>query len=329
MSPSSVASRRHFLHVAGALSAATLPGVARSQSAPLKLLISWPAGGLTDSLGRLLAEKMALALKRPVLVENKAGAGGQIGTALFKGLPPDGESVLLASLNEAMLSAVTFKKLPYQPDRDLLPVSLVCDFPFVLATKAGGPTTLAEFAAFAKERPKDMSIGCAGLGTPSYFHGLMLGTKLGFDANMIPFAGGAPLMNALAGGQVVAAMNAFGPDMIEMHRSGRTRIIGITGEQRHSHPDFVGVSTFTEAGLPTIPGGWFGLYLPAGAKPAMVQLWSQALADALASPEIRARLADFGLSPRTSTSQALAELMRTETGVWGDIVKRNKFEPVG
>jgi len=329
MSPSSASSRRHFLRVAGALSAATLPFAARAQSGPVKLHISWPAGGLTDSLGRLLAEKMSATLKRTVIVENKAGAGGQIGTAAFKSLPPDGEAVLLASLNEAMLSTVTFKKLPYQPDRDLLPVSLVCDFPFVLATRAGGPSNLAEFAAFAKERPKEMNIGCAGLGTPSYFHGLMLGTKLGFDANMIPFAGGAPLMNALAGGQVVAGMNAFGPDMIEMHRSGRTRIIGITGEQRHSHPDFVGVPTFVEAGLPTIPSGWFGLYLPAGAKPATVQLWSQALADALALPDVRARLADFGLSPRTMSSQALSDLMRSETAVWSDIVKRNKFEPVG
>ena len=322
-------SRRDFLRAAGALSAASLPLASRAQNAPVKLLISWPAGGLTDSVARLLAEKMGATLKRTVIVENRAGAGGQIGTALFKSLPPDGDTVLLASLNEVMLSAVTYKKLPYQPDRDLLPVSLVADFPFVLATRAGGPATLAEFAAWARQHPMDVNIGCAGLGTPSYFHGLMLGTKIGFDANMIPFAGGAPLMNALAGGQVVAAMNAFGPDMIEMHRSGRTRIIGITGEQRHSHPDFVGVPTFAEAGLPTIPSGWFGLYLPAGAKPAAVAAWSQALTDALAVPEVRARLADFGLSPRTSTGPALAELMRTETVVWADIVKRNKFEPVG
>ncbi len=324
----SASTRRRFLVSAGALCATALPLAARAQTPPLKIVISWPPGGLTDAVARLLGDRLGATLKRTVIVDNKPGAGGQIGTTLFKGLPPDGETVLLASLNEAMLSAVTYRKLPYQPLRDLQPVSMVAEFPFVLAVPAAGPANLDEFAAWTRQRPKDVTIGCAGMGTPSYFHGLLLGTKLGFDANMIPFAGGAPLMNAVAGGQVVAAMNAFGPDMIEMHRSGRIRIIGITGERRSTHPQFGAVPTFVESGLPTIPSGWFGMFLPVGAKPATVQMWNQALADVLATDDIRNRFADFGLVARSSSAQALGDLMRSDTVVWTDIVKRNNFEPL-
>ena len=326
MSPLPLSNRRRFVGVVGALWAGTLPLAAIAQTAPLKLVISWPPGGLTDAVARLLGERMGMSLKRTIIVDNKPGAGGQIGTAQFKNMQPDGETVLLASLNETMLSAITYKKLPYQPLRDLQPVSMVAEFPFVLAVPANGPANLADFAAWAKQHPKEVTIGCAGLGTPSYFHGLLLGSKIGFDANMIPFAGGAPLMNAVAGGQVVAAMNAFGPDMIEMHRAGRIRIIGITGDRRSTHPQFGAVPTFAEAGLPTIPLGWFGMFLPVGAKPAIVQMWNQALSDVLATDDIKSRFADFGLVARSSGPQVLADLMRSDTAVWTDIVKRNNFE---
>lgn len=320
--------RRRFVGAVGALCATSLPFAAGAQNAPLRLVISWPPGGLTDAVARLLAERMGTVLKRTVIVENKAGAGGQIGTALFKNMPPDGEVVLLASLNETMLSAITYKKLAYQPLRDLLPVSMVADFPFVLAVPAAGPATIADFTAWARQHPKDVTIGCAGLGTPSYFHGLLLGQKVGFDANMIPFAGGAPLMNAVAGGQIVAALNAFGPDMIEMHRGGRVRILAITGDKRSTHPQFGALPTFAEAGLPTIPSGWFGMFLPVGAKPAVVQMWNQALAEVLATDDVKNRLSDFGLVARSSNPQVLADLMRSDTAVWTDIVKRNNFEPL-
>ena len=320
--------RRRFMGTIGALCATALPLMAYAQTAPIKLVISWPPGGLADSVGRLLGERMGTLLKRTVIVENKAGAGGQIGTSQFRRSPPNGDTVLLASLNEAMLSAITYKELPYQPLRDLLPVSMVADFPFVLAVPASGPANLADFVVWARQHPKEVTIGCAGLGTPSYFHGLLLGTKVGFDANMIPFAGGAPLMNALAGGQVVAAMNAFGSDMVEMHRSGRTRIIGITGDRRSTHPQFGAVPTFLEAGLPTIPSGWFGLFLPVGAAPATLQMWNQALSEVLATDEVRNRFADFGLVARSSSPQAMSDLMRSDTTVWTDIVKRNNFEPL-
>ena len=328
MSPTHPSNRRRFIGAAGALCATALPLMSFSQSAPMKLVISWPPGGLTDSVARLLGERLGALLKRTVIVDNKPGAGGQIGTSQFKGMPPDGDTVLLASLNEAMLSAITYKKLPYQPLRDLLPVSMVAEFPFVLAVPANGPANLADFAAWARQHPKEVTIGCAGLGTPSYFHGLLIGTQVGFEANMIPFAGGAPLMNAVAGGQVLAAMNAFGPDMIQMHRSGRIRIIGITGDHRSTHPQFGAVPTFAEAGLPTIPSGWFGMFLPVGAKPATVQMWNQALSSVLATDEVRNRFADFGLVARSSTPQVLGDLMRSDTTVWADIVKRNNFEPL-
>jgi tripartite-type tricarboxylate transporter receptor subunit TctC len=328
MNPLRTPSRRNFLITAGALGAASFPFAASAQSNAYKLNISWPPGGLTDAVARLLADRMSVSMKKTIIVQNKPGAGGQVGTSQFKALPPDGETVLLASLNEAMLSAVTHSKLPYDVEKDLVPVSMVADFPFVLATPANGPATLQEFMAWARRNPKDVSIGCAGAGTPSYYHGLMLGAKGGFDANMIPFLGGAPLMTALAGGQVAAGMNAFGPDMIGMHRAGRTRIIGMTGDQRSVHPEFTSVPTFAEAGLPTIPSGWFGMFLPVGSKPATILAWNQALADALAMEDVRAKLLDMGLAPRASTPQALGDTVRKELVLWNQFFKSNGFEKI-
>jgi tripartite-type tricarboxylate transporter receptor subunit TctC len=328
MTMNSFLTRRQLLQSAVALpTAATSLGVL-AQTPVSKIIISWPPGGLTDAVARLLAEKLSASLKRNIIVQNRPGAGGQVGTAQFKSMPPDGETVLLASVSEAMLSAVTYSKLPYDPEKDLLPISLIADFPFVLATPVPGPNSLNEFMSWAKQNSKNVSIGCAGTGTPSYYHGIMLGKKGGFESNMIPFLGGAPLMTAVAGGHVAAAMNAFGPDMINMHRAGRTRIVGITGDQRSGHPEFTGVPTFSELGLPTIPSGWFGLFLPAGASAQIVQAWNIAVTEVLKTDEIRARFNDFGLTARSSTSQGLGDLMRRDTAIWNDVFKVNDFQKI-
>ena len=320
--------RRHFL-LAATVSAAGLPLIGRAQNAPLRMVVSWPAGGISDSVARLLAERMAPILKRQINIDNRAGAGGQIGATHFKNLPPDGEVAMFGSINETMLSAVTHKKLPYEPLKDLQPVSLIVESPSVLAVPANGPNTMAEFLVWAKANPKQVTIGCPGLGTPTYFLGLMLGARLGFEANMVPYAGGAPLVQALAGGQIVAALHTFGPDIIAMQNSGRVKILAFTGDKRSPMPQFSNLPTFVEAGLPTIPSVWFGLFLPAGAKPETVQLWHQALTEVLAKDDVRARLAEFGLITRTSTPLEFADLMRRDTVVWTDIVKRTGFEPIG
>jgi tripartite-type tricarboxylate transporter receptor subunit TctC len=320
-------SRRRVLQLAAA-SALGLPAVGRAQAAPMRMIVSWPAGGVSDSTARLLVERLTPVLKRQINVENRPGAGGQIGAGYFKGLPPDGDAVLFGSINETMLSAITYKKLSYQPLTDLLPVTTLFESPSVLAVPASGHASMTEFFAWAKENPKKVAIGCPGLATPMYFHGLILGAKLGFEANMIPFAGGAPHVTALAGGQVMAGLNTFGPDFIGMHNGGKIKILGFTSEKRNPMPQFRNVPTFTEVGLPTIPDAWFGLFLPVGARPETVQTWNKAVAEVLAREEVRTRLADFGLTPRSSTPQEFSELIRRETGIWTDIVKSTGFEPI-
>lgn len=320
--------RRCFLRFA-AVSAAGLPVVGRAQSAQARMIVCWPAGGIADSTARLLAERMAPILKRQINVDNRPGAGGQIGTTYFKNLTPDGDSVMFGSINETMLSAVTYKKLPYDPLKDLQPVSMIMESTSILAVPANGPNTMAEFFTWAKANPKQVTIAVPGLGTPTHFLSLMVGPKVGFDANIIPFAGGAPSVTALAGGQVVAGLQTFGPDFINMHNSGRIKILAFASEKRSTMPGFSHLPTFAEAGLPTIPSVWFGLFLPAGAKPETIQTWRQALLEVVAKDDVRARLAEFGLVPRTSTPQEFADLMRRDTAVWTDIVKRTGFEPIG
>ncbi len=324
-----ISTRRHFLRLAATVSAAGIPLIGRAQNAPLRMVVAWPAGGISDSVARVLAERMAPILKRSINIDNRAGAGGQIGATHFKNLPPDGEAVLFGSINETMLSAVTHKKLPYEPLKDLQPVSLIVESPSVLAVPANGPNTMAQFFAWAKENPKQVTIGVPGLGTPTYFLGQMLGERLGLEVNLVPYTGGAPLVQALAGGQIVAALHTFGPDIIAMHASGRVKIIGFTGDKRSTMPQFSNLPTFVEAGLPTIPSVWFGLFLPSGVKPEAIQTWHQALSEVLAKDDVRARLGEFGLVTRISTPQEFADLMRRDTAVWTDIVKRTGFQPIG
>ncbi len=321
--------RRRFIHLAAMVSAAGFPLVARAQSQQLRMVVAWPAGGLTDTVARLLADRMSPILRRPIIVENRPGAAGQIGANYFKGLPPDGDVVMLGSINEMMLSAVTHKKIAYQPLEDFQPVSLTMESPSILAVPANGPNTMAEYFAWVKANPNNVTIGVPGLGTPTYFHAMELGQRLGFKPNLIPYAGGAPLATALAGGQVSAALQTFGPDFIGMHNSGRIKILAFAGDKRSTMPQFNHLPTFAEAGLPTIPSVWFGLFLPARAKPETVQTWHRALMDVTGTEDVRARLVEFGLVPRSSSPQEFLELMRRDTTVWGDIIRRSGFELIG
>ncbi|HSW07300.1 Bug family tripartite tricarboxylate transporter substrate binding protein [Aquabacterium sp.] len=296
---------------------------AQASDVPARIVVGFPAGGSADTIARVLGDKLREDLKRPVVVENRPGAGGRILAAALKTLPTDGSVVMLAPDSLATTNPFVFKKLGYEV-ADLVPVSMVAEFPFALATSAEvGPKTFAEFLKLVRDNPKRADFGSPAAGSPLHFVGLMVGRDIGVDLLHVPFQGGAALVTALVGGQPTAGVNTL-TDMLEMHKAGKLRILAVTGAQRAAVlPD---VPTFAELGVKqVIARGFFGLYAPAGTSAAAVTTWNTALRRVLQLPDVRERLGALAFTPRASTPEELVQLARDDAAVWGPVIKASGF----
>ena len=249
----------------------TLPALAQGSDTTARLLVGFPPGGSADTMARLLAERLRDELKRPVIVENRPGAGGRVLAAALKTLPADGSAMMLAPDALITTNPFVFRKLSYDP-ADLVPVSLVAEFPFAFATGAeGGAKSFPEYAKWAREHRTAANYGSPAAGSPLHFVGQMVGRDMGVELQHVPYQGGAPLLAALVGGQVSAGVNTL-TDMLEMHKSGRIRILAIPGARRS--PLVPEVPTFAELGYPqVIVRGFFGVYAPAGTPAAATAAW--------------------------------------------------------
>ncbi|RZL65075.1 MAG: hypothetical protein EOP81_05935 [Variovorax sp.] len=320
--------RRRFLAQAAAMAGPALvgfPAWSQGQSNPVKLVVGYPPGGITDTIGRLMADKLKDELKRPVIVENRPGAGGRVGAASFRRLAPDGEWLMLGTDSLMVHAPLVFRSLPFDVQQDFTPVSQVAEFPYAWAT--GTVPRVADFAqyvAWIKANPSKAAFGHPAPGSAPHFFGLMLGEKIGVPMTPVPYQGGAPMLAAVAGGQVSAGMNAVASDMLEMHRSGRTRIVAVTGDKRVAQlPD---VPSIVELGYPSVPRGWAALYLPAKAPRVVGEQYAAAVTAVLARPEVQERLARFGLDARGSTPAALSALMKADAAAWTPIIEASGFK---
>ena len=310
-----------------ALVAVFASGIAYAQApikGPIHIVVGFAAGGTTDVAARLLADKFREALGQPVVVENKAGAGGRIAAEALKNAAPDGSTLLLVPIAVPVLAPLVFKQLGYDPAKDFAPVAHVANYQFALAV---GPThparTVPELIAWMKSEPKRASFGTPAAGSLPHFFGVMVGQAAGVDMVHIAYKGVAPLAIDLAGGQTPAGISALS-DLIELHRAGRLRIIATSGSQRS--PLLPAVPTFGEQGFPGIEGtGWIGFYAPARTPKRVIEQWSTVIAQAVHAPDTRSRLIDLGLEPTGSTPEALAAIMATDTARWWPIIKASGF----
>jgi tripartite-type tricarboxylate transporter receptor subunit TctC len=312
---------RSFLALGLAL--ATAAAAAQSADSTARIVVGFPPGGSADAIARLLADKLKGELKRQVIVENRPGAGGRILAGALKTLPNDGSVVMFAPDALITTNPYVFKKLGYEV-ADLVPVSLVAEFPFALATGADqGPKNFAEFQKLVRENPKRADFGSPAAGSPLHFVGLMVGREVGAEMLHVPFQGGAPLVTALISGQPTVGVNTL-TDMIEMHRGGKLRILAVTGTQRS--PLVPDVPTFDELGFKQfIKRGRYGIYAPAGTAPAAVATWNAALKRVLETPEMRERLGALGLVARASTPEELARGAREDAAIWEPVIKASGF----
>jgi len=292
---------------------------------PVRLLVGFAPGGSADITARLIADRMKDELKQPVLVENRPGAGGRIVAEAVKNAPADGSVLMLTPIVVTVLAPMVFSKLPYDPVADFAPVAQVANFQFALSVNASHPAkNMKELVVWYRANPSRASFGSPGPGSLPHFFGVMIAKGANLDLVHVPYSGGAPLMNGVMGDQVTAGIDTTA-EQIELHRTGKIRILGSSGSARS--PLLPEVPTFVESGLAGVEGtAWFAVYAPAKTPEATIRQLNAAINRALAVPEVRERLVKLGLEPSGGTPAELAKRMADDTARWAPIVKASGFK---
>jgi tripartite-type tricarboxylate transporter receptor subunit TctC len=284
-----------------------------SDNRTIKLLVPWPAGGATDQIGRLLAQPLSEALGVTVIVENKGGAGGVIGTQQFVKEKPDGHAILLATSSTNAAAPHLYAKLGYHPTEDFTPVVSLCEIPNVMVVPAKSPwNTLKDLVAAAKKDPGRYTYGSAGIGGSQHLAGAQFKTAAGVDVRHVPYKGSGPAAQDLIAGHIDMMIDTGSLGSI---RGGLLKPLAVASEKRL--PALPNVPTFREAGTPMIASAWYGLMLPAHAPAEIVTRLNTEVNRILKDPEIHAKLTAMGAivmggSAQEFTAFATSEVKRYE-----------------
>ncbi|MFO1193849.1 MAG: Bug family tripartite tricarboxylate transporter substrate binding protein [Rhodoferax sp.] len=317
------ATRRQWL--LGALLAASGLG-AQAQSGPIKLLVGFPPGGGTDAIARTLADKLKDQLGMPVVVENKAGAGGQLAAQALKAAAPDGMTLFLTHDHAISILPQVVKNPGFEPTRDFVAVAGFATFVNALAVSGGTPAkSVNEYVAWVKG--SGAGKGTVGIPAPAStpeFLVKVVGQKYGLDLQAAPYRGSAPMMADMLGNQIAAGIGSV-PDFIEMHKAGKIRVVGVLGGARQATlPD---VPTFAELGLSGFEDmPYYGIYAPAGTPKAFIDKFADAMSKVLAMPDVRERLTAMGLTVGYMTPQQLTSREQAYTQVWTRLIKASGFQ---
>ena len=329
------ARRRALLGASAALfSAAVLPfprrpalaqGDAASWPArPLRLVVPFTAAGTTDILARILAEALGHRLGQPVVVENRAGAGGNIGAdAVAKST--DGHTLLMATIGTAAINYGLYRNtMPYKPE-DLAAVSNVAEVPnVIIASPNVEARTLRDAVALAKRRRDGMTIGSSGNGTSLHLTGELLKQAAGIDLVHVPFRGSGPMLTEVIAGRVDLAVDNL-PSSLGHIRDGRLRALAVTTERRA--PALPDTPTTREAGFPTVDAvAWFGVQVPARTPRPHVERLAAAIQEAVRDPAVRAKIEEQGAKPVGNTPEEFEAYIKREIARWGEVVRRAKVE---
>ena len=312
----------NFLRTKAAALGMLLAQLAFAQSYPSKpvtLVVPFSAGGGTDIVARLVAERLRQPLKVNVLVENKPGASAQIGNRYVIDSAPDGYTLLVGTTS-LINGPALFPKLPYDAAKQLRPVISLADLPIFLSisTQKHSAKTLKEFVEVAKKTP-NMNYGSAGPGTTLHMSAEWFKANTGVQAVHIPFKGSGPEVVALAGGQVDFAMENLGA-VQPMVQAGRVRLLGVASPARH--PQVPDVPTFREAGLPDVNlATWIFVMAPAATPDAVVALLNRTINDILKMPDTREKLLQQGFVQTGGSVEEMAQRMKDEAVLWGTVIK--------
>ncbi|MDO9316190.1 MAG: tripartite tricarboxylate transporter substrate binding protein [Burkholderiaceae bacterium] len=317
--------RRRHLVQAIALAATMAVGSAMAQawpSKPVSLVVPFPAGGTTDVLARALAEKLTLSLGQTVIVESKPGAGATLGADYVAKARPDGYTLLVGAVHHTIASSV-YKKLPYDFQRDLAPITTIALVPNVLVVNANTPAkNVAELVALLKAKPGAYNYGSNGNGTAQHLIGTQFQNMTGTDIGHIPYKGSGPLTTDLLGGQITMSFDTITP-VLQHIKGGKLRALAVTTSSRSSAlPD---VPTLDEAGLKGFNiGTWFGVLAPAATPKDVLARLSMEMAKVIHSAEFRKRMEEIGAEPVGNSAEQMAAQIKSETEKFARLVKEAK-----
>lgn len=308
------------------IAAATLPlcgaalSDARYPSRPIKMIVPFAAGGGTDIMARLVATRMGGTLGQPVVVDNRSGAGGSIGSDQVAKAPADGYTILMATVSTHAINPALYPALPYDPLRSFMPISLLAKIGGIVAVNARSPfMTLQDLAAAMRKSPGKYSFGSQGVGGFGHLMGEMFNAQAQVRSEHIPYKGAAPALQDLMAGNIDVIYDTL-PALLPHLQSGALRALAVTTDQRA--PSLPGIPTSAQAGFPNfLASTWNALLAPANLPVAVQGQLSRAAALAIQDPDLRSRMGDLSADPVGSSAAELAEFMRAELQRWGPVVK--------
>ncbi|GAB2834022.1 tripartite tricarboxylate transporter substrate binding protein [Comamonas piscis] len=324
-------SRRHFsqqLLAAAAAGGLAVPSWAAgyNKGKPVRLLVGFPPGGGTDVIARLLAEKMKDSLGTSVVVENKPGAGGQIAAQILKASPADGATFFVTHDHTISILPQVVKSPGFDPHADFVPVAGFASFVNALAVSEGlGVRTFDAYLQWLKKQGGKSAVGIPAPASTPEFLVRVLNQRFKTDLVSVPYRGSAPMLADMMGNQIPAGIGSV-QDFIESQKAGKLRVLAVLGGKRQQAlPD---VPTFSELGLPGLEDmPYYGVYAAAGTPPDMVQAVSEAVAKAVAAPDVQQQLVGMGLSVGYMTPEQLLARERAYSAVWARIIRDSGFQP--
>jgi len=304
----------------GLLSGAALAGSYPDK--PVRVVVGFAAGGPVDIVARISAEHLAAALGQNVIVENRAGAGGQIATQFIAQAPADGYTLLMTSSNAHGAGPALWKQVPYDPMKDFTHLALMAQAPIVLVAKANSPMNdLADVIKTGKADPAALNFGSGGAGGMGHLTGEVLQSEAGFTMTHVPYKGSSAALTDLVGGQIDLISDVMA-SYVPQVQAGAVKFLGVSTRERVSQ--FPDVKTFAEQGYPdAVTASWFGLTAPAGLPPEVVAKLTDAVAKTLDNPKVKARFAELGLiiDPARANSPAFTKFVQSELARWKQVAQ--------
>ncbi len=287
---------------------------------PIRIIVTFPPGGPTDIIARTVGQKLAEKWGQPVVVDNRAGAGGNIGTDLAAKAAPDGYTLLLSNFGPLAISPFVYSKLPYDPVKDLAPITLAATAWFFVVTHPAVPvTSIKELIALAKAKPDQIAFASAGNASPSHLASALFQSNAGIRLIHVPYKGGAPSVGAVIAGEVQMAIESP-PPIVPQVKAGKLRALGAARANRS--PLLPEVPTVSEAGLPGFEvGSWYGFHAPAGTPKPIIDKLHAEMVKAMNTPELRERFASVGAETIANTPAQYGAFVESELKKWGAVIK--------
>jgi tripartite-type tricarboxylate transporter receptor subunit TctC len=302
-------------------------GLAHAQdypNKPIRMIVPYPPGGGTDVVARIVNEKLSLELGQSIVIDNKGGAGGSVGTEIASKAPPDGYTILL-TLSSHTINPKLFPKLGYDVERDFIPISLAASIPQILVANPSVPASnMQELLAWMKANPGKVNYASVGVGSPAHIAGELLKLKSGVQMTHVPYKGGGPAMTDVIGGQVQLAIVSM-PAALQFVKAGRVKALAVASAKRSaSAPD---VPTIAEGGLDVVVESWYGVLVPAKTPAPIVARLNAAMVKVLALPDVKEKLFAQGAEAVSNSPVEFEAIIKDELGKWEYVIREAKITP--